>query len=129
MRLTIEQFARFCGTGVLAAIGHYSVYIALVGGLGAAPVPSSLAAYLVGGAISYLFSYRWVFVSDKRHRVAVPQFIAVAGVGFVLTGISMAILTGPLAVHWLLAQIVTTGIVMLWSFTANKLWTFRGAAR
>ena len=26
--------------------------------------------------------------------------------------------------HYLLAQFVTTGIVMLWSFWANKLWTF-----
>lgn len=110
--------------GVLAAIGHYAVYIALVKGGGAPPVPASLAAYLVGGTISYLCSYRWVFASERNHPVAVARFVAVAGVGFVLTGICMAVLTGPLGVHWLLAQVLTTGIVAFWSFIANKLWTF-----
>lgn len=120
----IEQFLRFCGVGVLAAIGHYGAYIGLVIGAGTPPVPASLVAYLVGGTISYLFSYRWVFASNKDHRVAVAQFMAVAGVGFGLTGSCMAVLTGPLHVHWLLAQVLTTGVVASWSFVANKLWTF-----
>jgi putative flippase GtrA len=29
--------------------------------------------------------------------------------------------------HYLLAQLVTTGVVLLWSFLAHKLWTFGGA--
>ena len=27
---------------------------------------------------------------------------------------------------YLPAQIVTTGLVMVWTFAANRLWTFRG---
>jgi putative flippase GtrA len=124
MRHLLEQFLRFCGVGVLAAVGHYSVYIGLMMGIGTPPVPTSLVSYLVGGTISYLFSYGWVFASEKNHRVAVVQFVAVAGVGFGLTGICMAVLTGPIRVHWLLAQVLTSGVVMFWSFAANKLWTF-----
>ena len=124
MRHLAEQFLRFCSVGVLAAAGHYGTLILLVAGLGAPPVPASLAAYLVGGTISYLFSYRFVFGSAKDHRVAVAQFVSVAAVGFALTGVSMAALTGRLGLHWLLAQIVTTGLVMVWSFAANRLWTF-----
>lgn len=124
MRGPVEQFLRFCSVGVLAATGHYGTLILLVAGFGAPPVPAALAAYLVGGVISYLLNYRWVFGSAKDHRVAAPQFFAVAAVGFVLTGLCMAALTGPGAVHWLPAQVLTTGAVMLWSFAANKLWTF-----
>jgi len=124
MRGLIEQFVRFCGVGVLAAVGHYGTLVALAGGLGAPPVPAALAAYLVGGAISYLLNYRFVFASDKAHRAAAPQFFAVAAVGFVLTGVFMAALTGPAGLHWLVAQVLTTGAVMLWSFAANRLWTF-----
>jgi putative flippase GtrA len=124
-----EQFARFCGVGVLAALAHYGTLILLVAGLGAPPVPGALAGYLVGGVLSYLLNYRWVFASDKAHRVAAPQFLAVAAVGFFLTGLVMAGLTGPLALHWLFAQVLTTGAVMLWSFAANRLWTFAGQKR
>lgn len=131
MRDLLDQFVRFCGAGVLAAVGHYGALIALAGGFGAPPVPAALAAYLVGGAVSYLLNYRFVFASGKAHRAALPQFFAVAAVGFVLTGAFMAALTGPLGLHWLIAQFLTTGAVMLWSFAANRLWTFRagGAAR
>ncbi|MGQ0677588.1 MAG: GtrA family protein [Rhodospirillales bacterium] len=131
MRRLIGQFARFCGVGALAALGHYGAFVPLVAGLGAAPVPAALAGYLVGGTISYLLTYRFVFASDKAHRAAAPQFFAVAAAGFALTGVSMAALTGPAGLHWLLAQVLTTGAVMLWSFAANRFWTFgaNGAAR
>lgn len=129
MRHLLEQFLRFCSVGALAAVGHYGALILLVAGLGAHPVPAALAAYLVGGTISYLFSYRWVFGSAKDHRVAVAQFVSVAAVGFVLTGVSMAVLIGHASLHWLLAQIVTTGLVMLWSFAANRFWTFGAAGK
>jgi putative flippase GtrA len=53
------------------------------------------------------------------------RFTLVAGVGFVLTYGFMALLTGQLRLPYLLAQLATTGIVMLWSFAANRFWTFR----
>ena len=124
MRNLAEQFLRFCSVGVLAAIGHYGTLVLLVAGLAFRPVPAALAAYLMGGVISYAFNYRWVFGSAKQHRVAVPQFVSVAAVGFVLTGVSMSILTGSIGLHWFAAQLATTGLVMLWSFVANRLWTF-----
>ncbi len=128
MRGLIEQFVRFCGVGVLAAVAHYGALILLVAGFNASPVPAALAGYLAGGVLSYLLNYRWVFASDKAHRAAAPQFFAVAAVGFALTGLVMAVLTGRLGLHWFLAQVLTTGVVMLWSFAANRFWTF-GSAR
>ena len=37
----------------------------------------------------------------------------------------MHVLTDRLGIAYLAAQVVTTGIVMLWSFLAHKAWTFR----
>ena len=128
MRQVFGQFTRFGLVGVLAAIGHYGTLIGLVELAAAGPVPAALAGYLVGGAISYVANRRWTFDSDATHREALVKFALVAVVGFGLTWIFMALFTGALGVHYLPAQVVTTGIVMLWSFWANKLWTF-GARR
>ncbi len=124
MARVIEQFLRFGGVGVLAALGHYGTLALLVELAALGPVPATLGGYVVGGVISYALNRQWTFASAARHRDAIGKFVLVAAVGFVLTGLAMAALTGPLRLHYLLAQLVTTGIVMLWSFWASKLWTF-----
>ncbi len=125
MRQLITQLMRTCAAGAANAASQYATLIGLVAGLDAPPVPAALASYLVGGTLSYLLNYYWVFGSAKDHRVAAAQFLVVAGVGFVLTGLFMAALTGPLGMHWLLSQFATTGLVVMWSLGANRFWTFR----
>lgn len=122
------QFTLFSLVGVAAAVGHYGTLIALTQSGATGPVVASLAGYILGGIISYALNYRYTFRSTKQHREAVIKFLAVAGVGFVLNGLAMALLTGPAALHYLLAQVVTTAIVMVWTFTGNRAWTF-GARR
>jgi putative flippase GtrA len=119
-----RQFSAFFGVGLVAAVVHYGTLIGLVEGAGAGPVPATLAGYALGGVVSYLLNRRHVFASDRPHREATWRFAVVAGVGFVLTGLLMALLTGRLALPYLPAQVLTTGVVMLWSFAANRRWTF-----
>ena len=45
-------------------------------------------------------------------------------VGFGLTGLIMGVLTGHFHAPYLPAQLLTTGIVLFWSFLANRFWTF-----
>ncbi len=119
-----RQFSAFFGVGLVAAVLHYGTLIGLVEGAGAGPVPATLAGYVLGGVASYLLNRRHVFGSDRPHREATWRFAVVAGVGFALTGVIMAGLTGRAGMPYLPAQLVTTGIVMLWSFAANRWWTF-----
>ena len=119
-----RQFSAFFGVGLVAAIVHYGTLIGLVEGVGARPVPATLAGYVLGGVVSYMLNRRHVFASARPHREATWRFAAVAAVGFGVTGLSMAWLTGTLGVPYLPAQVLTTGLVMLWSFAANRLWTF-----
>ena len=115
----------FSTAGVFAAIGHYSTLIGLIEFAGTAPVPASLAGYLVGGVISYILNYRFTFRSRNEHGETVAKFLTVAAVGFILNGAVMAAFTGWSQIHYLAAQIVTTGVVLMWSFMASRYWTFR----
>lgn len=138
MRQLFEQFMRFGLVGVVAAVGHYGTLILLVELARAGAVLGALSGYLVGGAIAYVLNRRWTFDSDARHHTALVRFVVVTFIGFLLTGICMSVLDPwmsdlpipfvPEGQRYLLAQLVTTGIVMIWSFWANKLWTFGPAA-
>jgi putative flippase GtrA len=118
----------FAGVGVVAAVVHYGALIGLVEAAGFGPVPATLLGYVAGGLVSYGLNRRLTYASDRPHREAGWRFAMVAGVGFLLTGGFMQVFTGWLGAPYLPAQIVTTGIVLVWSFIAHKLWTFRGGA-
>ena len=123
-KILARQFAAFFGVGIAAAIVHYGLLIALVEGVAAEPVPATLVGYVAGGSSPYALNRRHTYESTRPHREATWRFALVAFVGFLLTWAFMHAFTEWLAAPYLPAQLVTTGIVMLWSFLAHKAWTF-----
>ena len=122
--LLARQFIAFFGVGLVAAVAHYGLLIALVEGGGLHPVPATLAGYVAGGLVSYALNRRHTYTSRRPHREATWRFALVAFVGFLLTWLFMHAFTIWLGAPYLPAQLVTTGIVMLWSFLAHRAWTF-----
>jgi putative flippase GtrA len=123
-----RQFSMFVVVGVAAAVIHYGALIALVEIWAVRPVPATLAGYVAGGVVSYALNRRHTYESDRPHEEAGWRFATVAGVGFVLTSIFMYLLHDVAGLHYLFAQVLTTGVVLVWSFLAHRLWTF-GAAK
>lgn len=119
-----RQISAFAGVGVMAAVVHYGLLIGLVELGGLPPVPATLAGYIGGGIVSYLLNRRHTYESDRPHGEATWRFAIVAFVGFLLTGLLMHGFVDRLGAPYLPAQLVTTGVVMCWSFLAHKLWTF-----
>jgi len=122
-RLT-RQFAAFFGVGLAAALAHYGLLILLVEAGGSHPVPATLVGYVAGGSVSYGLNRRHTYKSSRPHREATWRFALVAFVGFLLTWLLMHVLVEWLGGPYLPAQIMTTGVVMMWSFMAHKIWTF-----
>ena len=119
-----RQMMAFGAVGLVAALVHYGVLIGLVEAGGADPVPATLLGYVAGGLVSYALNRSLTYASDRPHAEAGWRFAVVAGVGFALTGGFMHVFTDRLGAPYLPAQLITTGIVLVWSFLAHKLWTF-----
>ena len=125
--LLSRQISAFVIVGLFAVIAHYGALIILVEVFHWEAVPATLVGYVCGGVTSYSLNRRHTFESHRTHREAVWRFCAVAAIGFVITGGLMSVLVEKLEIPYLLAQLVTTGIVQFWSFLGNKLWTFSKA--
>jgi putative flippase GtrA len=69
-----------------------------------------------------------VFRSSRAHSAAAPSFFAIAAVAFVIDGVLMDAFVHRLGLHYLAAQVLTTLALLTWTFTANRLWTFREPA-
>jgi len=124
----IGQFVRFAGVGVVGTGAHYATLIALVQALAVNAVLASSLGAIVGALVNYFLNYRYTFRSSKRHHEAMSKFFVIAGVGFALNGAIMALLTQLLVLHYLLSQVISTGLVLGWNFAGNRLWTFHDRA-
>ncbi|MGL4975635.1 MAG: GtrA family protein [Bosea sp. (in: a-proteobacteria)] len=119
-----RQFVAFAIVGIAAALVHFGLMIGLVEHFAVGPVPATLAGYVAGGLVSYALN-RWLtFVATRSHSEAGWRFAAIAFGGFLLTGILMSLFVNRLGLPYLPMQVVTTLIVMAFSFLGHKYWSF-----
>lgn len=123
-RPLLAQVARFAAAGIAATAAHYSVLIALVEGAGVRPVLATTIGYLFGIAVSYALNRRFTFKSAAPVALSFAKFAALYGIGAILNGAIMAGLTGQGA-WYLFAQIVATGLTLVWNFLGARFIAFR----
>lgn len=123
-----RQFLAFFGVGIVAAIVHYGLLVLLVEAFFYEPASAAGAGYLAGGLVSYVLNRSFTYRAGRGHLDALWRFAIVAAIGSGLTWLLMKAFTAWLGWHYLLLQIITTAIVLTWSFFAHKYWSFRDQA-
>ena len=124
MSSTFKQLFLYSLIGAIGTIGHYVILIVLVEIFVIAPVTATTFGFIVGALINYFLNYYLTFRSQKSHSEALFKFTVVAVVGAGINSLIMYLGTEFGAMHYIVAQVIATGIVLLLTFTINKLWTF-----
>ena len=52
------------------------------------------------------------------------ELVLIAGIGLIANSVSMWLLTKSAHLGYLLSQVLTTALVLIWNYTANRKWTF-----
>lgn len=130
-RPLLAQIASFAWVGILATGAHFATLALVVERGVAGPVVASTLGAVVGAVVSYVLNRAFTFESTRSHAGAVPRFVVVALVSFILNGALMDLLVHRLGVFYLLAQVITTAVTMLWTFSGYRVWAFahRAGAR
>lgn len=118
------QFLRFAAMGVLGTAVHYAILIFLVSGFNQSAGISAMIGATAGALTNYFLNYHFTFASDRRHREALPRFMAMAAVGVGMNGLIVEALT-RYEVNYLVAQVVATLVILGINFTVSRLWIFR----
>ncbi len=111
--------------GAVGTLAHYGVLILMVQTMALNAVAASSAGFVVGAITNYQLNYHYTFASDKGHAEAMSKFFTVAIVGMLFNGLVMYFCVDLLGMLYLFAQLVATALVLLWTFSANRWWTFR----
>ena len=129
MNVLANRFVKFAGVGAIGTAGHYITLFLLVDIGGIDAVVSSSAGFLVGAIINYVLNYQYTYRSSQSHVSTAPKFFAIAAGGFFLNGAAMSLLVNKLGLYYLLAQVISTGLILIWTFLANHYWTFGETTR
>ncbi|MEJ7668728.1 MAG: GtrA family protein [Casimicrobiaceae bacterium] len=120
-----RQFALFVIMGALATGTHILCLTLLVELSGWPPVSASCIGAIAGALVSYWLNYHHTFRSTRPHQAALSRFLIVAVVAFIVNGALLAGMLRSFGPHYLLAQVLTTLIVLIFTFSAGRLWAFR----
>lgn len=119
-------FIKFLGIGAIATIIQYIIFIVLVEFSSLTVVLASGLGYGISSIFNYLMNYHYTFSSGAKHKVAALKFTLVALVGLSLNSLLMYLLVELFNVHYIISQIMVTGIILVVNFFAHKLWTYKG---
>ena len=119
-----RRFVRFILVGGATTACQYIVLTLLVELLHVKADVASSVGYGVGAAVSYVLNRFWTFKSDLSHAQSLPRFIVMIGIGLLLSFAMMHALVDFAGIYYLLAQVLTTGMVMLSNYLLAASWVF-----
>jgi putative flippase GtrA len=121
----VLQFLSFASVGAIGTLAHYAALLALVVLGHIDPVFASACGYLAGGIVNYLLNYRFTFRSHEPHLRTSIEFFAIATIGFGINWALMSLATARMHLHFIVAQVFSTAVVLVWNFIGNRVLTFR----
>lgn len=120
------QFVRFLMVGGTATGVHYGILFVLHDRLGVNALVATSVGFVISAIFNFLASYHFTFKSQQLLHVAAYRFTVTALIGLALNSLLFSVLTQQLALHYMLAQILSTGVVLMWNFLAGKHFSFAG---
>lgn len=122
-----HQGLRFILVGLAATAAHLGVMAGLiaVGAVGA--LAATFIGSLVGSVITYLANRSLTFKSSTPHRLAlVRHYVTVAG-SIALNAVLFHIAHESLVLAVWLAQVLASGLCMVFNFIVSRFWVFRSS--
>jgi putative flippase GtrA len=119
----------YVGAGFVSVAGHYATTIAAVELLQVPPLAASAAGFVVGATIKYFLNYFIAFRSDAKHSAALAKFLVVIAVLFAFNALFFALLQQGLGLHYIVAQVLTTGLLIVPGYFMSRLWVFAAQRR
>lgn len=135
-RLLITKFIKFAVVGASGAVIDFGLTALCKGFFGIPELLSNAIGFTVAATSNYFLNRVWTWRStSKEVGIEYAKFFFVSLVGLGLNSLIVFLLKDTSIVprfvdttldwNFWVAKVVATGIVMVWNFVANNLFTFR----
>ena len=114
---------RFSISGGIATLAHW-LLMALLIQQGIAPVTATAVGALTGALVNYVMQFHFTFGAKAQHQTAIPSYIVAVIISWVANLLIFRFLLLELEGNAVIAQLLTTGIVMLLNMFWYKRFVF-----
>jgi putative flippase GtrA len=121
----MHRLIRFGLVGVATAAIYVLTGTALWRIAGIGKVSASSLAFLVAVTFNYAAQKSWSFQSSTPHRLAAARYLFTIAGGMTMNAAVIHVGAEVLGWHFLLAQLLAMGTVILWNFVLFSVWVFR----
>lgn len=124
MKKLLNQILKFGVVGGLAFIIDYGILIFLTEVFHINYLISTTISFIVSVIFNYIMSIFWVFdVDENKNRTTVfSVFIILSVIGLILNDLFMWVFVDGMSIHYLIAKIIATLLVMIYNFITRKLF-------
>lgn len=125
MRKLIHQLIKFGLVGILATAIDFLVLTVLTEFLGVHYLFSAAISFIVATIFNYIASMTYVF--DSRYEKGQKHqelfiFVVLSLIGLGLNQIFMWFFVEITMLHYIIAKVLATVLVMAWNFISRKIW-------
>lgn len=121
----VRQFIRFAAVGAIATGIQYLILWLGTTAWGIPPVPASAAGYATGMVFGFICNHFFTFGGKAAAGRAALRYLIAVGFGWCLNLGLMTLFVGHLAWNVWFSQVLTTGLVLCWNFSASRWWAFK----
>ena len=121
----ISKFAKFSAVGTSGAIIDFAITYFLKEKVRINKFAANSAGFAVAATSNYIFNRIWTF--DSAHPeifVQFGKFFVISLLGLALSNFLIWILHSRNRMNFYLVKLISIGLVMIWNFTLNYLYTF-----
>jgi putative flippase GtrA len=122
----VKQFVKFGVVGVSNTLISFLVYALLWKVFGVWYVAASGIGFAVGAVNGFLWNRAWTFRGHVGDALTPVRWFVVQSAGLLVNLGLVYLLVDGAGLGKLVGQALTTAIVTLLTFFANRAWTFRG---
>ncbi|HXA54754.1 MAG TPA: GtrA family protein [Solirubrobacteraceae bacterium] len=121
----VAQFVKFGIVGVGNTLLSLAVYAVLLKGFDVWYIAASAIGYAVGMVNGFLWNRRWTFRGHVGDALTPVRWCVVQGCGLAANLGLVFMFVHDAGLDKLLGQACATAIVVVFTFIANRAWTFR----
>jgi putative flippase GtrA len=120
------KFLKFCAVGFSGMIIDFGTTWLLKEKLKVNKYIANSCGFILAASSNYMLNRIWTFESHRQQIVSEYfSFIGISVVGLVLNNIIVYFLSDKLKWNFYLSKIFAIGVVIIWNFGMNFLFTFR----